>query len=103
MRLSLFYLKILIGLSFIGFGIWTLRGDTCGGKEKKGNKLGPILTGAIAFFLANLVINPVSNDCRSISFIPGSKFRIDILAWFLCGCRCAIVVGIIAGKNFLRN
>src|SRR5574340_1059616 len=48
------YLKILIGLSFIGFGVWTLRGDTCTEKEKKGNKLGTIATVAIAFFLAEL-------------------------------------------------
>jgi putative Ca2+/H+ antiporter (TMEM165/GDT1 family) len=31
------YLKILIGLSFIGFGIWTLKGDICGEKEKNGS------------------------------------------------------------------
>src|SRR3970040_2954042 len=47
-------LKILIGLSFIGFGVWTLKGDSCTEKGKKGNKLGPILTVAIAFFLAAL-------------------------------------------------
>jgi putative Ca2+/H+ antiporter (TMEM165/GDT1 family) len=31
------YLKILIGHSFIGFGIWTLKGDICGEKEKNGS------------------------------------------------------------------
>ena len=29
------YLKILIGLSFVGFGIWTLKGDSCNEKEKR--------------------------------------------------------------------
>ena len=45
----------ITGLLFIGFGIWTLRGDTIEDSEaEKGNRFGPILATTIAFFLAEL-------------------------------------------------
>lgn len=43
------------GLLFIGFGIWTLRGDRVEDQEAdRGARFGPILATAIAFFLAEL-------------------------------------------------
>ena len=47
-------LEIIIGLSFIGFGIWTLKGDDCDEKSSAKRKFGPVMTVAIAFFLAEL-------------------------------------------------
>lgn len=45
----------LTGLLFIGFGIWTLRGDKVEDEEAdKGNRFGPIIATTIAFFLAEL-------------------------------------------------
>lgn len=45
----------ITGLLFIGFGIWTLRGDTVEDTDaEKGRRFGPILATAIAFFLAEL-------------------------------------------------
>ena len=46
---------VLIGVLFIGFGIWTLRGDKVEDSEAdKGRRFGPILATTIAFFLAEL-------------------------------------------------
>src|SRR3989304_547624 len=94
------YLKILIGLSFVGVGIWTLKGDTCNEKEKKGNKLGTVLTVAIAFFLAELgdktQLATISLAAQYHSFIGvwlGSTFGM------VAADGIAIVVGIIAGKK----
>jgi putative Ca2+/H+ antiporter (TMEM165/GDT1 family) len=43
------------GLLFVGFGVWTLRGDTVDEDEaQRPSRFGPILTTAIAFFLAEL-------------------------------------------------
>lgn len=43
------------GLLFIGFGLWTLRGDTVEDSEAdKGGRFGPVLATAVAFFLAEL-------------------------------------------------
>ncbi|MRS12939.1 MAG: TMEM165/GDT1 family protein [Actinobacteria bacterium] len=45
----------LTGILFIGFGVWTLRGDRVEESEAdKGSKFGPIVATGIAFFLAEL-------------------------------------------------
>lgn len=45
----------ITGVLFIGFGIWTLRGDTVEDSEAdKGGRFGPIIATAVAFFLAEL-------------------------------------------------
>ena len=51
-----FWLSIVSGLLFIGFGIWTLRGDedTDPDTITKAARFGPIVTTGIAFFLAEL-------------------------------------------------
>lgn len=46
--------KLLASLSFIGFGLWTIRGDHLHGEEKKETHHGPVITVAIAFFLAEM-------------------------------------------------
>jgi putative Ca2+/H+ antiporter (TMEM165/GDT1 family) len=46
--------SIVAGLSFLLFGLWTLRGDTLGDEAKKKNRFGPLVTVAIAFFLAEM-------------------------------------------------
>lgn len=51
-----FWLSIVTGLLFVGFGVWTLResdeGEECA--DDRGARFGPILTVAAAFFLAEL-------------------------------------------------
>jgi putative Ca2+/H+ antiporter (TMEM165/GDT1 family) len=50
-----FWLSIVTGLLFIGFGIWTLRGEKEeDGDEASRGRFGAIVTVAIAFFLAEL-------------------------------------------------
>lgn len=51
-----FWLGIATGVLFIGFGVWTLRGDSTDedDEDRSGGKFGPIMTTAIAFFLAEL-------------------------------------------------
>lgn len=47
------WVKLLAGLSFIGFGLWTLRGDRLIRSEEK--RFGhPLLTVAASFFLAEM-------------------------------------------------
>lgn len=49
-----FWLSIVTGLLFIGFGVWTLRGEKEGDEDAPAGRFGPILTVGIAFFLAEL-------------------------------------------------
>lgn len=44
----------LAALSFIFFGLWTIRGDKLDGEENKATRFGAILTVTIAFFIAEL-------------------------------------------------
>ncbi len=45
----------ITGVLFIGFGVWTLRGDKVDdGDAEKGGRYGPIIATSIAFFLAEL-------------------------------------------------
>ena len=50
------WLAMATGVMFIGFGVWTLRGDSVEEAEadRAGGRFGPIITVAIAFFLAEL-------------------------------------------------
>lgn len=55
LALPVFWVKLLAGVAFLGFGLWTLRGDEVA-KDQRGAapRFGPVLTVAIAFFLAEL-------------------------------------------------
>lgn len=46
--------SVAAALSFIIFGLWTIRGDKLDGEDKKESKFGPVVTVAIAFFLAEM-------------------------------------------------
>jgi putative Ca2+/H+ antiporter (TMEM165/GDT1 family) len=48
------WIQGLATLSFIFFGLWTIRGDRLEGEEKHTSKYGAVLTVAIAFFIAEL-------------------------------------------------
>lgn len=47
-------ISLIAALSFILFGLWTLRGDKLAGEDKKESRFGPIITVGIAFFLAEM-------------------------------------------------
>lgn len=47
-------ISFLAAASFILFGLWTLRGDTLHGEDKRRSGFGPVLTVGIAFFLAEM-------------------------------------------------
>jgi len=51
-----FWLSIVTGVLFVGFGVWTLRGDTTDEEDtdRTAGRFGPIMTTAVAFFLAEL-------------------------------------------------
>jgi putative Ca2+/H+ antiporter (TMEM165/GDT1 family) len=48
------WLSIATGLLFVGFGIWTLRGEGDDDDDTPVSRFGPVLTVGIAFFLAEL-------------------------------------------------
>lgn len=46
--------SIVAGISFLVFGLWTIRGDTNDDQNKHHSRFGPIVTVGIAFFLAEM-------------------------------------------------
>ncbi len=48
------FIQAAAALSFIFFGLWTIRGDKLDGEDKKATKFGAVLTVAIAFFIAEM-------------------------------------------------
>jgi putative Ca2+/H+ antiporter (TMEM165/GDT1 family) len=98
--IPMMYLELIIGLSFIGFAAWTLRGDSYDEDNAKASRYGAVMTVAIAFFIAELgdktQLATVSLAAKYSSFIGvwlGSTLGMVIADGL------AIVVGIVAGKN----
>lgn len=53
-KIPISYIQVAAAISFIVFGLWTLRGDKLEGEDKKHTRFGPIGTVAVAFFIAEL-------------------------------------------------
>lgn len=65
----------LSGLLFVGFGLWTLRGDSVDEEEaEKPSRFGPIMTTAVAFFLAEIG-DKTQIMTMTIAADPGAAMR----------------------------
>src|SRR5215203_2495767 len=99
--LPVFWIKIAAGLSFIFFGLWTLRGDSLDEDEvSKASRFGPLLTVAVTFFLAEL------GDKTMLATITIASEQKDFYGvWIgstvgmVLADGLAIIVGKLLGKN----
>lgn len=103
--LPTFWIKLIAGIAFIGFGVWTLRGDEYDENEaQKGGRFGPLITVAITFFLAELgdktMLVTITVASEQQSFVPvwiGSTIGMVIADGL------AIIVGKVMGKKLPEN
>lgn len=101
MALPVFWINLLAGLAFIGFGLWTLRGDELDDEEKLSRtRFGPFMTVATTFFLAELgdktMLATVTIASQQNSFVGvwlGSTVGMVIAD------GVAIIVGKVLGKK----
>jgi putative Ca2+/H+ antiporter (TMEM165/GDT1 family) len=101
LMISPFWLTMAAGAAFIGFGVWTLRGDALDGDETSAvRRFGPFLTVAIAFFLAEL------GDKTMLATVTlASQLQDAVPVWLgstlgmVIADGLAVVVGLVIGKR----
>lgn len=92
--------KIVAAVSFLIFGLWTLRGDKIDEEDEKKSKFGPIITVAIAFFLAEM---GDKTQLMTIAISAQSHQPIFILMGTTVGMLIADGIGVIGGAWMCRH
>lgn len=89
------WIQGVASLSFIFFGLWTIRGDKLNGEENRTTKYGAIATVAVAFFIAEM-----GDKTQLATIALAAKFSgsaVWVLMGTLTGMMIADAVGIIIG------
>lgn len=92
--------KIVAAIAFLAFGLWTIRGDKLDDEENKKAKFGPIVTVAIAFFIAEM---GDKTQLMTITIAAQNKQPLLILAGTTTGMLIADGIGIIGGAWMCRH
>jgi len=99
-KIPMSYIQVTAAISFIGFGLWTLRGDKLEGEDKKHTRFGPIGTVAVAFFIAEL---GDKTQLATIALAAKYQAAVMILMGTTIGMLIAdafgIWVGVLMGKK----
>ena len=93
------YIKIAASASFIIFGLWTIRGDTLEGEDKRFN-FSPFWTVAIAFFIAEM-----GDKTQLATVALAAEFNTIVPVWTgtTAGMLIADAIGIGAGIVLHKN
>ncbi|HNX90249.1 MAG TPA: TMEM165/GDT1 family protein [Candidatus Omnitrophota bacterium] len=86
--------SLLASLSFIIFGLWTLREEEAHTADKQENRFGPILTVGIAFFLAEM---GDKTQLAAMSLAATYKNMFFVLAGTTLGMMVANAIGLAVG------
>jgi putative Ca2+/H+ antiporter (TMEM165/GDT1 family) len=87
-------ISLIAAASFIFFGLWTIRGDRLEGEDKKASKFGPVVTVAIAFFLAEM---GDKTQLATISLAVRYSNTLGVLMGTTTGMIIADAFGILVG------
>ena len=95
------WIQVAASLSFILFGLWTVRGDTLAGEDKRSTKFGPVFTVGTAFFIAEMGDKTQLTTIALAAKLPAAPFA--VLAGTTAGMLIADSVGIVAGVILRRK
>jgi putative Ca2+/H+ antiporter (TMEM165/GDT1 family) len=88
-------IQLVASLSFIFFGLWTIRGDKLEGEENRKTRFGPVATVTVGFFIAEMGDKTQLATIALATRFPGSPL------WILLGTTTGMIiadaVGIIIG------
>jgi len=93
------YIQIGASASFILFGLWTIRGDTLEGEDKRFN-FSPFWTVAVAFFIAEM-----GDKTQLATVALATKYSNIIVVWLgtttamIIADAIGIIIGIVLGKK----
>ncbi len=87
-------ISMIAAISFIMFGLWTIRGDKLEGEDKKETRFGPIITVGIAFFLAEM---GDKTQLATVSLAVKYHSTFYVLMGTTLGMIIADAIGIIIG------
>ncbi|MFH0997487.1 MAG: TMEM165/GDT1 family protein [Pseudomonadota bacterium] len=92
-------IQIAAAVSFILFGLWTIRGDKLEGEDKRFS-FSPFWTVAIAFFIAEM-----GDKTQLATVALAAKYQSSVAVWFgtnvgmLIADAIGIIIGIVMGKH----
>lgn len=93
-------IALVAALSFILFGLWTIRGDKLQGEDKKESRFGPVVTVGIAFFLAEM---GDKTQLATISLAVEYRSMFFVLAGTTLAMVTADAIGIMVGVVMRRH
>lgn len=93
-------IKIIAAVSFLVFGLWTIRGDKLDDEDNKKVKFGPIVTVAIAFFIAEM---GDKTQLMTISIAAENQQPLLILMGTTVGMLVADGIGILGGAWMCKH
>lgn len=92
--------KVIAAVSFLVFGLWTIRGDKLDDEDNKKSKFGPIVTVAIAFFIAEM---GDKTQLMTITIAAENQQPVLILMGTTVGMLVADGIGILFGAWMCRH
>jgi putative Ca2+/H+ antiporter (TMEM165/GDT1 family) len=97
--LSTAWIELLSGLAFIGFALWTIRGDQLDGEEKVSRIRSPFLIVTITFFLAELGDKTMLSTVTLAASYPLALVWIGSSLGMVLSDALAIWAGRVVGKQ----
>jgi len=98
--LNMELIQMIASFSFILFGLWTIRGDSLNGEDKRKTFLGPIITVTIAFFIVEM---GDKTQLATVALAAKYNSPLETLMGTTTGMLIAdalgIYVGVVAGKR----